>query len=83
MRKFELINNTEPAQVMADVGSTCVEIEDTPFVSFMRSVDKTKKDFLSVVFTDEDGYNYEQIVHLSQLKEIEQTTFRKTSPIMV
>ncbi|MFA5634134.1 MAG: hypothetical protein WC973_03205 [Candidatus Dojkabacteria bacterium] len=32
---------------------------------------KQKKDFLSVVFTDESGFSYDQIVHISQLKEIE------------
>lgn len=73
MRKFELINNTEPAKVAANVGSTCVETEDTPFVSLINSIDKTKKHFLSVVFTDESGFDYEQIVHISQLKEIEKT----------
>lgn len=71
MRKFELINNIEPAQVMAEVGSTCVEIEDSPFLSFIRTVDETKKDFISVVFNDESGYSYDQIIHISQLKEIE------------
>ena len=71
MRKFELINNTEPIKLMAKIGSTCVEIEDSPFLSFIRSVDKTKKDFISVVFNDESGYSYDQIVHISQLKEIE------------
>ena len=71
MRKFELINNTEPAEVMAEIGSTCVEIEDSTFLSYIRSVDETKKDFLSVLFTDESGFEYDQIVHISQLKEIE------------
>jgi len=71
MRKFELINNTEPAEVMAEIGSTCVETEDSTFLSYIRSVDETKKDFLSVVFNDESGYSYDQIVHISQLKEIE------------
>ena len=71
MRKFELINNTEPAQVMAEIGSTCVEIEDGAFVSFLNSLDIIKNDFISVLFTDESGFEYDQIIHISQLKEIE------------
>lgn len=71
MRKFELINNTEPVKLMAEVGSTCVEIEDSPFLSFIKDFDETKNDFLSVLFTDESGYDYDQMVHISQLKEIE------------
>ena len=71
MRKFELINNIEPSQVMAEVGSTCVEIEDSTILSYLKSIDETKDDSISVVFTDESGFSYDQIVHISQLKEIE------------
>ena len=70
MRKFELINNTEPAEAIAEIGSTCVETEGSTFLSYIRSVDETKDDFISVVFTDESGFSYDQIVHISQLKEI-------------
>ena len=46
-----MINNTEPAQVMAEIGSTCVEIEDSAFLSFIRTVDETKKDFYISCFS--------------------------------
>lgn len=50
MRKFELINNTEPAEVMAEIDSTCVETEDSTFLSFIRNVDETKKRFFISCF---------------------------------